>query len=82
MTEVRDALRKNVKLFLLTKNALKEFKYNYKIFRSLISGRLQQDLVLIRFWLSQAKQTCRTMFLEERFGIFKHSGRQCCRPCL
>lgn len=31
MTEVRDALRKNIKLTLLTKNALKEFKYNYNI---------------------------------------------------
>ena len=31
MTEVRDALRKNTKLSILTKNALKEFKYNYNI---------------------------------------------------
>jgi len=31
MTEVRDALRKNVKLSVLTKNALKEYKYNYNI---------------------------------------------------
>lgn len=31
MTEIRDALRKNTKLSLLTKRALKEFKYNYNI---------------------------------------------------
>lgn len=31
MTEVRDALRKNAKLSILTKKALKEFKYNYNI---------------------------------------------------
>lgn len=31
MTEVRDALRKNTKLAILTKKALKEFKYNYNI---------------------------------------------------
>lgn len=31
MTEIRDALRKNTKLSLLTKNALKEYKYNYNI---------------------------------------------------
>jgi len=31
MTEVRDALRKNTKLSLLTKRAMKEFKYNYNI---------------------------------------------------
>lgn len=31
MTEIRDALRKNTKLSILTKNALKEFKYNYNI---------------------------------------------------
>lgn len=31
MTEVRDALRKNTKLSILTRNALKEFKYNYNI---------------------------------------------------
>lgn len=31
MTEVRDTLRKNTKLNLLTKNALKEYKYNYNI---------------------------------------------------
>lgn len=31
MTEVRDALRKNTKLSILTKKALKEFKYNYNI---------------------------------------------------
>lgn len=31
MAEVRDALRKNTKLKILTKNALKEFKYNYNI---------------------------------------------------
>lgn len=31
MAEVRDALRKDVKLKVLTKNALKEFKYNYNI---------------------------------------------------
>lgn len=31
MTEVRDALRKNTKLSILTKKALKEYKYNYNI---------------------------------------------------
>lgn len=31
MTEVRDALRKNTKLAILTKKALKEFKYNYNV---------------------------------------------------
>lgn len=31
MTEVRDTLRKNTKLHLLTKNAIKEYKYNYNI---------------------------------------------------
>jgi hypothetical protein len=31
MNEIRDALRKNTKLNILTKNALKEFKYNYNI---------------------------------------------------
>lgn len=31
MSEVRDALRKNTKLNILTKKALKEFKYNYNI---------------------------------------------------
>lgn len=31
MTEIRDALRKNTKLSILTKNALKEYKYNYNI---------------------------------------------------
>lgn len=31
MAEVRDALRKDIKLRVLTKNALKEFKYNYNI---------------------------------------------------
>ena len=31
MTEIRDALRKNTKLSILTKRALKEFKYNYNI---------------------------------------------------
>lgn len=31
MTEIRDTLRKNTKLSLLTKTALKEFKYNYNI---------------------------------------------------
>ncbi len=31
MTEVRDALRKNTKLAILTKNAMKEYKYNYNI---------------------------------------------------
>lgn len=31
MTEVRDTLRKNTKLNILTKKALKEFKYNYNI---------------------------------------------------
>lgn len=31
MTEIRDALRKNTKLSILTKKALKEFKYNYNI---------------------------------------------------
>lgn len=31
MAEVRDALRKDTKLKILTKNALKEFKYNYNI---------------------------------------------------
>lgn len=31
MTEVRDALRKNTKLALLTKKALKEYKYNYNV---------------------------------------------------
>lgn len=50
MTEVRDALRKNVKLYLLTKNALKEFKYNYNIpfvdFRA-IATRFGTDKVLV-----------------------------------
>lgn len=31
MTEIRDALRKNTKLNILTKRALKEYKYNYNI---------------------------------------------------
>jgi hypothetical protein len=31
MTEVRDTLRKNTKLSILTRRALKEFKYNYNI---------------------------------------------------
>lgn len=31
MTEIREALRKNTKLSILTKKALKEFKYNYNI---------------------------------------------------
>lgn len=31
MTEVRDTLRKNTKISILTKKALKEFKYNYNI---------------------------------------------------
>lgn len=31
MSEIRDALRKNTKLSILTKKALKEFKYNYNI---------------------------------------------------
>lgn len=31
MTEVRDALRKNTKLKILTKRALQEYKYNYNI---------------------------------------------------
>ena len=31
MSEIRDALRKNTKLSILTKRALKEFKYNYNI---------------------------------------------------
>ena len=31
MTEVRDTLRKNTKLHILTKNAIKEYKYNYNI---------------------------------------------------
>ncbi|MDD3436669.1 MAG: hypothetical protein PHC64_05910 [Candidatus Gastranaerophilales bacterium] len=31
MTEIRDTLRKNTQLNLLTKRALKEFKYNYNI---------------------------------------------------
>lgn len=31
MTEIRDALRKNTRLNLLTRRALKEFKYNYNI---------------------------------------------------
>ncbi len=31
MTEVRDALRKNPRLYILTKKALSEFKYNYNI---------------------------------------------------
>lgn len=31
MSDVRDALRKNTKLNILTKKALKEFKYNYNI---------------------------------------------------
>lgn len=31
MTEIRDTLRKNTKLSILTKKALKEFKYNYNI---------------------------------------------------
>lgn len=31
MTEIRDTLRKNTKLSILTKNALKEYKYNYNV---------------------------------------------------
>lgn len=31
MTEIRDTLRKSTKLSILTKNALKEYKYNYNI---------------------------------------------------
>jgi hypothetical protein len=31
MTEVRDTLRKNTKLSILTRKALKEFKYNYNV---------------------------------------------------
>lgn len=31
MAEIRDALRKNTKLSILTRHALKEFKYNYNI---------------------------------------------------
>lgn len=31
MTEIRDTLRKNTKISILTKRALKEFKYNYNI---------------------------------------------------
>lgn len=50
MNEIRDALRSNVKLTLLTKNALKEFKYNYNIpfvdFKS-IAKYFNTDKVLI-----------------------------------
>lgn len=50
MTEVRDAMRKNTKLNLLTKNALKEFKYNYNIpfvdFRA-IAHYFSTDKVLV-----------------------------------
>lgn len=50
MTEVRDALRKNTKLNLLTKRALKEFKYNYNIpfvdFRA-IAHQFSTDKVLV-----------------------------------
>lgn len=50
MAEVRDALRSNLKLNLLAKNTLKEFKYNYNIsfvdFRN-IARKFSVDKVLI-----------------------------------
>lgn len=50
MTEIRDELRKNTKLSLLTKNAMKEFKYNYNIpfvdFKA-IANRFSTNKVLI-----------------------------------
>lgn len=50
MTEVRDTLRKNQKLSILTKNALKEFKYNYNIpfvdFKS-IADKFSTNKVLV-----------------------------------
>jgi len=50
MTEVRDSLRKNTALQLLTKKALKEFKYNYNIpfvdFKS-IAHNFSTDKVLV-----------------------------------
>lgn len=50
MTEVRDALRKNTKLNILTKKALKEFKYNYNIpfvdFQA-IAHKFSTDKVLV-----------------------------------
>lgn len=50
MTEVRDTLRKNQKLSTLTKNALKEFKYNYNIpfvdFKS-IADKFSTNKVLV-----------------------------------
>ena len=50
MTKVRDELRKNTKLTLLTKGALKEFKYNYNIpfvdFKA-IADRFGTDKILV-----------------------------------
>lgn len=50
MTEIRDALRKNTKLNILTKKALNEFKYNYNIpfvdFRA-IAHQFSTDKVLV-----------------------------------
>lgn len=50
MNEVRDALRKNQKLAILTKKALQEFKYNYNIpfvdFRA-IANYFSTDKVLV-----------------------------------
>lgn len=50
MTEVRDTLRKNQKLATLTKNALKEYKYNYNIpfvdFKS-IADKFSTNKVLV-----------------------------------
>ncbi len=50
MTEIRDALRKNTKLNILTVKALKEFKYNYNIpfvdFKA-IAHKFSTDKVLI-----------------------------------
>lgn len=50
MTEIRDTLRKNTKLNLLTKNALKEYKYNYNIpfvdFKA-IADQFSTDKVLV-----------------------------------
>lgn len=51
MTEIRDALRKNTKLSILTKKALKEFKYNYNIpfvdFREIAHGFSTNKVLVI-----------------------------------
>lgn len=50
MTEIRDVLRKNTKLSILTQNAMKEYKYNYNIpfvdFKA-IANRFSTNKVLI-----------------------------------